>query len=282
MRTRWRATGAGLLLIAAACTSGPRPREYQLSGQVLAVQPQEGYITIRHGDIAGFMPGMTMPFPVRDRHLLDGRTPGDLVDATLMVSGADVWLSRITPKGRAPLPPAAEIPQRGLAPGDRVPDASFVDQNGRAFDLRTLDGHRAILSFIYTRCPLPDFCPAIDSRFAALQQRIRSTPALADVRLLSVTLDPTFDTPPVLRAHAALRRADPQVWTFVTGAPDALSAFGRQFGLAATRSGNAPADVEHNLRTVVLSPERRVVRIFTGSGWTAEEVLGALAGSTRS
>ena len=268
-----------LVLLAAGCRSAPAAREYALVGQVIRVDRDAGQITIRHEDIQGFMPGMTMPFTVRDRTLLDGREPGDLVEATLMVDGIDAWLSRITKTGHAPLPEAA-APAQGLAPGDRVPDAAFTDQDGAPLDLGWLDGRPAVVTFIYTRCPLPDFCPAIDARFAALQRAIladRTAGGLGRARLLSVTIDPGFDTPAVLKAHAARRGADPAVWRFATASPEAIASFGRQFGLDVRQTGEGPADIEHNLRTIVLDSDRRIVEMLTGSGWTASQVVARLA-----
>ncbi len=142
------------------------------------------------------------------------------------------------------------------------------------------DGHVAVVTFIYTRCPFPDFCPAIDRRFVELQEvdqrRFGSSGSLADVRLLSVSIDPAFDRPAVLNAHAKKLGADPKVWRFVTAPPAEIAAFGRQFGLDVRQTGPAPADIEHNLRTVVLDRNRRIVETRTGSGWTAADLLATL------
>lgn len=258
------------------CRQQPATREYQVVGQITAVSPATSQITIRHQDIKGFMPGMTMPFKVKDEALLKGRQPGELVEATLAVQDTDAWLTAVRVTGRAPLPDADATPVRGLAPGDQVPDAAFIDQDGREFTLRALDGHPAVLTFVYTRCPLPDFCPAIDSRFVAVQRAIRERPALAGVRLVSLTIDPQFDQPDVLRAHAVRLQADPRIWRFVTASEETTAAFGRQFGLAVTRTGSGPLEIEHNLRTVVLAPDRRIVEVLTGTRWQASELVATL------
>lgn len=273
-----------VMTAAAACRKAPPIREFTVVGQIVAIDRTTNYVTLRHEDINGFMPGMTMPFAVKDRSLLDGRVPGDLVTATLAVQNIDAWLTRLTRTGSAPLPAAADRPVPGLAAGDRVPDQTFVDQDGAPLSMAWADGHVTVMTFIYTRCPLPDFCPAIDRRFVELQAAITRASGLpagalaksGGVRLLSISIDPAFDRPAVLNAHARKLGADPAVWRFATAPVAEMAAFGRQFGLDVRQTGDAPRDIEHNLRTVVLDRERRVVETRTGSQWTAADLLATL------
>ncbi len=263
-----------ILMVTAGCRAAEPVREYRLVGQILAVDRQTNRVTIRHQDIDGFMPGMTMPFPVRDASLLNGRVAGELVEATLSVQGTDAWVSRLTATGKAPITEPA--PVLGLGPGDRIADAALVDQDGAPMRVADLRGHASVVSFIYTRCPLPEYCPTIEARLGAVQQAIKGTQALAGTRVLAVTLDPTHDTPPVLALHARERHADPAVWRFASGTADAIDGFGRQFGLAVTRTSSEPSGIEHNLRTVILDPDLRIVAMLTGSDWTASEAISAL------
>jgi len=263
-----------ILMAAAGCRAAEPVREYRLVGQILAVDLQTNRVTIRHHDIDGFMPGMTMPFPVRDASLLNGRVAGELVEATLSVQGTDAWVSRLTVTGKAPITEAA--PVLGLGPGDRIADAALVDQDGAPMRVADLRGHAAVVSFIYTRCPLPEYCPTIEARLGAVQQAIKADQALAGTRVLAVTLDPAHDTPPVLALHARERHADPAVWRFASGTADAIDGFGRQFGLAVTRTSSEPSGIEHNLRTVILDPDLRIVAMLTGSDWAASEAISAL------
>jgi protein SCO1/2 len=265
---------AAILMAAAGCRAAEPVREYRLVGQILAVDRQANRVTIRHQDIVGFMPAMTMPYPVRDASLLTGRVAGELVDGTLSVQGTDAWVSRLTVTGKAPITEAA--PVLGLGPGDQIADAALVDQDGAPMRVADLRGHAAVVSFIYTRCPLPEYCPTIEARLGAVQQAIKADRSLAGARVLAVTLDPEHDTPQVLAAHARERHADPSVWRFASGTAGAIDAFGRQFGLAVTRTSSEPSGIEHNLRTVILDSDLRIVAMLTGSDWPASDAVAAL------
>lgn len=261
-----------------SCGRTPEMRQYELNGQILSIQRERNEVTIKHKDIEGFMPGMTMPFKVKDPQLLSGKAAGDLVTASLMVGEVDAYLSTLTKTGSAPLdtpPTVSDIP-RILVPGDEVSDALLIDQDGKPRPFSTFRGHRVAITFIYTRCPLPEFCPLMDRHFAAVQKAIRSDATLADVRLLSVTLDPEFDTPRVLKPYAQKRGADPAVWSFMTGAPQDVAAFSSQFGLYVERDPANAANIGHNLRTVIVDAGGRVTRAHTGNDWTPAQLVADL------
>ena len=274
---------AGTLLFvwaiaAAACSRQETTSEYELRGQVLAVDASRSEVTIKHEDIKNFMPAMTMPFKVRDTALLERQKAGDLVTATLVVGEVDAYLSAITTTGHASVqaPPTVGETPRILAPGDQIADALLMDQDGKPFPFSSLRGHRVALTFIYTRCPLPEFCPMMDRHFAAVQKTLAGTPSLGDVRLVSVTFDPEFDTPAVLKAHAQRVRANPAVWTFATGERDDLARFASQLGLYLERNPDNAIDIIHNLVTVVVDPEGRLVERHTGTDWTPAELVADL------
>lgn len=275
-----RACGIVLAAIAAAaCSRGPEPKQYELKGQVLGLKPEAQEVLIKHEDIKGFMPGMTMPFRVADGKLLAGIAPGDLVTATLVVADTDAHLSAITKTGHAEL----EAPPLGassgfelLKDGETVPDQLLIDQDGKPRPMSAFRGHRVALTFTYTRCPMPDFCPLMDRHFQALQREIKKTPALADVRLITVSFDPQFDTPPVLKAHAQRLAADPLIWSFVTGDRDEVARFASRFGVTIERAEQNPIDITHNLRTAVIDTEGRVVNVHTGNDWMPADVLADL------
>jgi protein SCO1/2 len=221
---------------------------------------------------------MTMAFKVADRKLLDGRRPGDLVRGTLVVQEADAHLRTLERTGFSALseaPPPVRTPQ--LARGDRVADATFVDEEGKPRRLTEWQGRIVAVTFIYTRCPLPNFCPLMDRHFKAVQDRIREDPALAGrARLLSVSFDPRHDTASVLSQHASNLKADPSIWQFVTGAPDEVDAFAAQFGVSILRDAASDQEIVHNLRTAIIDAQGRLVTILNGRDWTPSDLLTEL------
>jgi protein SCO1/2 len=263
------------LLLASACA---RSREYELRGQVLAVDTARQELTIKHEDIKGFMPGMTMPFKVRDAKLLEGRAPGDLVTATLVVRDADAYLSQVRVTGKAPLAEAPpQRPMDVLDTGDVVPEMTFVDESGHARGLNEWRGRTLAVTFIYTRCPLPDFCPRMDRNFAEAQRAIASDARLRErAHLLSVSFDPEYDTPTVLAEHAKRAGADPATWNFVTGSRAAIDDFAGRFGVSVIRDDKDMQQIVHNLRTVVVAGNGRIVKIFNGNDWSPAELVAAI------
>jgi len=269
---------AALVVALPACRREPPARQYQITGHVLAVKADGTEITIRHDDIPGFMAAMTMPFTVKDPLVIKGRVPGDLVRGTLMVTDEGHWLSRLEKTGWAAFPATTEAPPVPLLEaGEAVPDETFIDQDGHAFRLSALKGSIVVVTFIYTRCPLPDYCPLMDRRFAAVQQAVKDGRTARGVRLLTISFDPDHDTPAALRAHAARLGADPALWTFATAPRDTVDAFGARLGLDVIRDAKNPADITHNLRTAVLDRQGRLVTVLNGNGWSVEDALAALA-----
>ena len=279
MRSLWVPLIGLIVLASCGRASDANFRQFELQGQILAVRPERHEVVIKHEDIKGFMQGMTMPFTVNDDTLLYGKQPGDLVTATLVVGETQAYLSSLTRTGHTeiteppPPPPVADI----LTPGDPVKDASLVDQDNTSRMFSSFKGHRLAITFIYTRCPLPDFCPLMDRNFASIQKTITSTPSLADVRLLTVTLDPAFDRPAILKAHARRREADPAVWTFLTGEPVEVNTFASQFGLYVEHNPEDAINITHNLRTAVIDPEGRLVKAHSGNSWTPAELVADLS-----
>jgi protein SCO1 len=269
-----------LALLLQGCSPPPEaPRQYELQGQILALRPEQNEVLIKHGDIEGFMPGMTMAFKVRDRALLEGRTPGDLVKASLLVADTDAWLASLEKTGEAPVTETATIPAAAfvtpLEPGDLAPETSLVDQTGAALSLADWTGSAAAVTFMYVRCPLPQFCPLLDRRFAEVQRLITEDPALRDrARLLSVSFDPDADTPARLQAHADKLRANPDIWRFATAPREVVDRFAATFGVSVIREQDST--ITHNMRTAVIGPDRRVVSVHEGSDWTSAQIADDL------
>jgi protein SCO1/2 len=263
------------LMASCACSTS---REYEVRGQVLVVNRERQEITIKHEDIRGFMPAMTMPFKVRRLALLDGIAAGDLVTAALVVEDNAAYLTAISKTGSAPLTEAPPLPLAAtLQPGDEVPALTATDQQGASFSLASLRGRVVAVTFIYTRCPLPDFCPLMDRHFAAVQRELTRDPALrARAQLVSVSFDPVYDTPTVLGEHARRAGAEPSLWRFVTGEREAIDRFAAAFGVSIIREDADLKEIVHNLRTAVIDPGGRLVTILPGNEWTPAQLLDAM------
>lgn len=269
-----------LTAVLTACSARePAARPYELEGQILAVRPEVSEVLIKHGDIKGFMPGMTMPFKVRDRELLDAVAAGDLVKATLMVADGEAWIASLEKTGTAQLGETAGFPAAAfvtpLSPGDPAPDTTLIDQQGQPFSLTTWRGAAVAVTFIYIRCPLPQFCPMLDRRFAEAQRAIAADATLEDrARLLSVSFDPDADTPAQLQAHADKLSADPAIWRFATAPREVVDRFAASFGVNVIRE--ADQTITHNMRTTVIGPDGQVRRVFEGGDWTAADLVDEL------
>jgi protein SCO1/2 len=194
------------------------------------------------------------------------------------VTNEEAWLEAVEKTGWAPFPEAASVapaPVPLLKDGEPLPDATLVDQDGGAFRLSTLRGAPLLITFIYTRCPLPDFCPRMDRHFQALQRAIKLGAVPAGTRLLSVSFDPEYDTPTVLKAHAKLVGADPRIWTFATAPKPQIETFAGRLGLSVVREADTQV-LTHNLRTAIVDQEGRLVTVLGGNEWTPEQAVAVL------
>jgi protein SCO1/2 len=230
------------------------------------------------------MAAMTMPWKVQNASLLDNLGPGDLITSEIVVNNNQGVVTKITKLGTAkPDMPAPAGPAVGsgvtyLSPGDAVPNQPFIDQHGRASDFDSVRGGRAIaVTFIYTKCPIPTFCPAMDRQFAEAQALIKQKGLEGKVGLLSVSFDPKNDTPAVLTQHARKLRADPKVWTFVTGDRDEIDRFASSLQLTLVRGEAAnPDEIGHTLRTTVVDRNGRIAKSYAGADWTPADLVAEL------
>jgi protein SCO1/2 len=239
---------------------------------VVAVEAGGRRLTVRHAAIPGLMPAMTMPFPVRGR---SRAAAGERIAARLVVTKSDSWLEEVTVVGRAPAAgvarrPAAYAPRRE---GERLSEFRLTDQDGRRVTLRDLRGKTVAITFIYTRCPLPNFCPLLSERFAEVQRRIRPLPLRRRVTLLSVSFDPEYDTPARLRDYGRRFHADPGFWRLLTGSPQQVEALASELGVVYAPDQGM---INHNLETTVLDGGGRVVRRFSGNDWAVASLVTEL------
>jgi protein SCO1/2 len=271
----------GLVLALVACHSqAPLPEQhFDLRGKVMAMDRNAGTVTLQHEAIPGYMAAMTMDYPVKDKWAFDVLKPGQTVQARLVVATDQAWLENIVVTQEAnPAEGSPEAKEAGSAAlGQEVPDFSLVNQDGSRLHLHQYRGKALLLTFIYTRCPLPNYCPLMSRNFAELLKQTQGDPKLADsVHLLSISIDPEYDQPAVLRAYGLEHVGDPYVfhlWEFASGTPQEVQKVAEFFGLKYWTQGG---QIQHALVTAIVGSDGKVVKMYWGNGWTPADVLADL------
>ena len=284
-----------MLLLPTALVTGCRARQaqtaasgeddsqykvYPLRGKIISTDPTTGEVTIAHEAIAGYMEAMTMPYKLRDVRIIGDLHPGDLVTADLMISQlpqGDVFVDHFVVIGQAKpdYKPAVEF--HVPSPGDAVPDFRLTNEHGRAIDLREFRGKAVLLTFIYTRCPLPNFCPRVTRNFAVLEKSLAQDKALyGKTHLICVSFDPEHDTPARLRSYGAEYIGSDDAyafdhWDFAVPTAKNLTALSHYFDVGIT--DEADGTITHTLSTTLIGPDGRVVKFYPANDWTAQELL---------
>jgi protein SCO1 len=259
---------------------GSGGQQFDVRGVVRGVDSTEATLRVEHEEIPNYMPAMTMSLPVKNRELLRGLNAGDAIAFTLTVTGDDSWISRIdklsegAPSARTTTAisniAGAEPNTARVQPGEKVPEFTILDQHGRARSLSDFRGKAVLVNFIYTRCPLPNFCPLLSSKFADLQQAL-GTNMPGKFQLISITIDPEHDTPQVLKHYAATWSRDDRTWTFGVADAAELRGIARSFGLIYERT--ASGQIDHDLRTALIDAQGRLVHVWKSNFWKREEIL---------
>jgi protein SCO1/2 len=252
---------------------------YKLRGKVEGTDSAKGEATLNHEAIPGFMEAMIMPYRLKDPSILGELHPGDVITADVLVSrdpNADALLDHIVvvAQGKPDYRPA--VTYHVPAQGDTAPDFKLRNQDGRAIHLAQFKGQALLVTFIYTRCPLPNFCPRVTRNFAAVNRELAGNPALyAKTHLLCVSFDPEHDTPERLRAYGATYIGSSAAsafdhWDFAVPEPPVLKEMAKWFDVGIT---NGPDEtITHTLSTTLIGPDGKVVRFYPGNEWTAEQV----------
>jgi protein SCO1/2 len=251
-------------------------KTFQVHGEIRGLDVPHRIIRVAHDAIPNYMPAMTMPLAVKDAGLLKGLAVGQQVQFELSVTEDDSLISHLEKiNGETAAGPAsvrdqgpAELAGNEINNGEPVPDFTLVDQNGRPIRLSDFRGKAVVLTFIYTRCPLPNFCPLMSRKFAALQTRLNKT-FPGGYELLSVSIDPKFDRPEVLRQYAARYGAVESTWQFATGEQDQINVIAGMFGLTKDAENGL---ISHNLRTALIGADGRLVHLWKSNVWTPYEV----------
>ena len=244
---------------------------YPGRGLVLRVDPAASEVTVSHEAIAGYMDAMVMPFAVRDKRALETLHPGDVIEFRLhprrggtVIDGLRHLSATPTDEGLTLTPSRPTL----IKVGEQVPDFTLTDQHGAAVSLSSLRGQVVAITFIYSRCPLPDYCPRMVANLAEVKNRYRERLA-RDLTLLTVTFDPKYDTPQVLRAFALRYGGNAPGWHFLTGAPDAVAAVCASFGIEYWPDQGL---ITHTLQTAVIDREGRLRASVEGRGFTGRQI----------
>ena len=277
---RIRATFLSCLVVLAGCGVPAERETYPLTGRVVSVDADKRRVTIDHAEIPGYMPAMTMPFRLKDDWVIDAVKPGSGISANLVVEGKASWIENVavtSAPGTIGAPSMADGATEPIV-GEPSPPFALTSHRNRPIALESLKGSAVVVTFIFSRCPLPDYCPLMTDNFVAIDRAVLSDPALASrVRLVSISIDPEFDTPAILEAHAStVARIDgrvPDNWDFVTGDPALVRKVAESYGLVYGREDD---QIVHSLRTALIAPDGRLLKVYRGNEWKPEEIVADL------
>lgn len=258
-----------------------RGQRYELKGKIVSFNKAQRQVVVQHEAIPDFMEAMTMPFTLKEDAAFDVMRAGDRIQATLVVDEERTRLENPVITQAIPTGAAAEdaTPTGGLTEpeiGASVPDVSLINQDGKRISLQQYRGRALLVTFIYTRCPLPDYCTLMSNNFAEIRRELEQTPELsAGTHLLSITLDPAYDTPKVLRSYGAAHTNNYQNekfehWEFATGKPEEIQRAANFFGMSYKQEGE---EIVHSLRTALIAPDGKLHKMYRGNEWKPAEVL---------
>ena len=263
-----------------ALSSAQNLKVYKLRGKVISTDSSKDQVTLNHEAIAGFMDAMTMPYKLKDASILNELHPGDVITADVLVSSdpnADVLLDHlvVVAQGKPDYRPAVtyHVPEQG----DVVPDFKLRNQDGKPIRLAQFKGKALLITFIYTGCPSPNFCPLVTRHFAEINSQLAANPALyAGTHLLCVSFDPDHDTPDRLRAYGATYIGSDSKdafrhWDFAVPTAGELPEMAKFFDLGITHG--AEDTITHTLSTTLIGPQGKVVQFYPGNEWTPGQIL---------
>jgi protein SCO1 len=252
-------------------------KQYHIRGIVVASDAKTGSVTLDTDAIPGYMEAMTMPYTLAQPNIATELHPGDTITATLTVTANADTLDEIDviAQGKPDYKPAVTF--NDLEPGDSVPDFDFRNQSDKMIRLRQWKGKVLLLTFIYTRCPLPNFCVRMSRNFADIDEELRKDPKLfAMTHLLSVSFDPQYDTPAVLRSYGGAYTGQYTKetfahWDFAAPTQQELPKVLQFFDVGATPEKDKT--ITHSLSTVVIGPDGKIFKWYPGNEWTPDQIV---------
>jgi protein SCO1/2 len=271
--------------VATAKSDQPKDERYPLTGQVLRIEPERKVVVVRHDEIKGYMPAMTMEFVVSAGDLALAK-PGQRIRAELVPAkdGGDFRLEKIWPDDKVSADTIAasalqlrqDTHTRGKSAyrevGETVPDFALYDQAGQVVQSARFRGKQIMLNFIFSRCPDPKMCPASTAKMISAQLMAREA-GVKNLELVSITLDPAYDTPGVLKEFAELRGIDTSNFSFLTGPENAIRDLLTQFGVIAQFQGDI---LQHTLTTLLIDENGKIAHRTDGSAWDPKDYVAKM------
>jgi protein SCO1/2 len=277
-----------ILFLSSACQKTETPKgevkTYPLKGVVVSFDKTKKSIKIKHEAVQNYMEAMTMDFPVRNEDwVFDELQPNAQIQADLKVDDNGYWIEKIgiiaVANPNLPPPPTNE---NFANIGKETPDFKLTNQDGKKFSFKDYRGKAFALTFIYSRCPLPEYCTKMSTNFSDLAMLLSTNNELKDkIRLLSISFDPATDTPEKLKQYGlgylrGMEKPNFEIWQLAVGNDKEVREIADYFGLRYEVDQNDKTQINHSLRTAVISPDGKVSKVFTGNTWTNEELLNAL------
>ena len=261
-----------------ASSETTRPQIFSGKGVVQSINRDDRRIVIRHEAISNYMAAMTMSFKVKTAGALAGLQAGDEISFQLHVTETESWVDQIVKTGTSSLPPleAALVPAKMpvVRPDRSLLDYNFTNELGQAVSLNDFRGQALAITFFYTRCPLPEYCPRLSKNFQETQEKLRAmSNAPANWHLLSVSFDPEFDSPPMLKAYGESYHYDPAHWSFLTGPPDKIGELARRSGVTYESDGNT---INHNFCTLIVDASGHLQTMFPVSGDLSDAIVSEM------
>jgi protein SCO1/2 len=273
--------GFGVFLALAANSAGSlgadgsEARVFAAEGVVRESSSEDHTVTISHAAVSNYMEAMTMPLKVRELKELDGLHPGDKVTFRLHVTATESWVDQIVRVGTVPLvenqSPSETQPAHGRNP---LWYYKFTNELGQAVSLSDFHGQALAVTFIYTRCPLPDYCPRLSRNFQEASQKLEALPvAPTNWHFLSVSFDAQFDTPAVLQAYGRSYQYDPAHWSFLTGPQDKIAELAQLSGVHYESDNGL---INHNFRTLIVDGNGHLQTVFPISGDFSDSIVAEI------
>tara|TARA_B100000029_G_C17541664_1_gene946960 strand:+ start:877 stop:1821 length:945 start_codon:yes stop_codon:yes gene_type:complete len=259
-------------------------KTFEVRGVVRQISEKENKIHIEHEEIPNYMGAMTMPFSVRNKNELAIIREGDEIIFELNVTDNESWIEKIEVVLRSKRDELMINNESNssllnlektepLRVGDELPNYSLINQENKMIKLTSFRGQILVFTFIYTRCPIPDFCPRMSQNFREAYDALKDININEDWHFLSISFDPDFDTPEILKNYSNAYSLDLKKWSFATGNTSVIDEMVLRFGIIVRRPKASITDWDHNLRTVIVDPNGIIRNIYIGNLWTSKTLV---------